>query len=267
MVSSESTQLLPSPAETLRRLLLDGREKYGRSEMKRLEDTFLRVLGRKAKLVSTHPLQRPGNLVPDLSATPWLEPSVLEGIGILESNWETIRDEVFAARLAGFQRYNDGTPLIGSWNVSYVRYGAAPVEKNRALFPETMRIVNALPRAGEMGLVSALNPGSHIQPHCGPDNLRITAHLGLSIPENCGYRVGEETRRWVEGRCLVFDDSFEHEAWNHSDSTRFVLLVDFWHPDLTEPEVEILREAITYLTTLHSRLEEGKEIEGMHWWS
>lgn len=40
-----------------------------------------------------------------------------------------------------------------------------------------------------------------------------------------------------EGKCLVFDDSFEHEAWNDdSDHSRIVLIVDVWHPDLTPEE-------------------------------
>jgi hypothetical protein len=40
---------------------------------------------------------------------------------------------------------------------------------------------------------------------------------------------------------LVFDDSIEHEAWNHSASERLVLIVDLWHPDLTDEEVCLLR--------------------------
>jgi aspartyl/asparaginyl beta-hydroxylase (cupin superfamily) len=40
----------------------------------------------------------------------------------------------------------------------------------------------------------------------------------------------------------VFDDSFEHEAWNRTDTERAVLLIQFWHPDLTEAEVWALKE-------------------------
>src|SRR5206468_8159148 len=49
----------------------------------------------------------------------------------------------------------------------------------------------------------------------------------------CTLRVGSETRTWRKGKCLVFDDSFEHEATNPSERARVVLLVDVWHPDLT----------------------------------
>lgn len=35
---------------------------------------------------------------------------------------------------------------------------------------------------------------------------------------------------------LVFDDSFEHEVWHNGTSMRLVLIVDVWHPELTEHE-------------------------------
>lgn len=40
-------------------------------------------------------------------------------------------------------------------------------------------------------------------------------------------------REWKEGKVLMFDDSFEHEVWHEGDSLRLVLIVDFWHPDLS----------------------------------
>eukprot|EP00959_Pyramimonas_sp_CCMP1952_P258713 5407857-Pyramimonas_sp.AAC.2 len=36
---------------------------------------------------------------------------------------------------------------------------------------------------------------------------------GLVVPPvGTSIRAGEETRNWEEGKCLVFDDSFEHEV-------------------------------------------------------
>jgi aspartyl/asparaginyl beta-hydroxylase (cupin superfamily) len=50
--------------------------------------------------------------------------------------------------------------------------------------------------------------------------------------------VGSEARGWTEGKGLVFDDSFEHEVWHEGAETRIVLLVRFWHPELTREEIE-----------------------------
>jgi aspartate beta-hydroxylase len=55
--------------------------------------------------------------------------------------------------------------------------------------------------------------------------------------------VGGVEHAWQEGRCVTFDDTFEHEAWNRSDRVRAVMILDSWHPDLTEAE----REAIALL--------------------
>lgn len=34
------------------------------------------------------------------------------------------------------------------------------------------------------------------------------------------------------GKCLVFDDCYEHEVWNKTKRERVLLLFDLWHPDL-----------------------------------
>ena len=54
-------------------------------------------------------------------------------------------------------------------------------------------------------------------------------------------RVGDETREQEEGKAYVFDDSFEHEAWHDGEETRLILIVDFWHTDLTPVEIKLLK--------------------------
>lgn len=85
-------------------------------------------------------------------------------------------------------------------------------------------------------LFSVLTPGSHILPHSGVTNTRLVTHLPLIVPEDCALRVGGEDHHWQEGRCITFDDTFVHEAWNRSARTRVVMILDCWNPDLTEVE-------------------------------
>ena len=68
-------------------------------------------------------------------------------------------------------------------------------------------------------------------------------HLPLVVPPGCAFRVGNETREWVEGRAWAFDDTIEHEAWNRSDRTRVVLLFEVWRPELSAAE----RDQVTRL--------------------
>lgn len=51
-------------------------------------------------------------------------------------------------------------------------------------------------------------------------------------------KVAGETRYLQEGKAVIFDDSFLHEAGNTSaEEPRVVLIVDIWHPDLSDEEV------------------------------
>ena len=107
--------------------------------------------------------------------------------------------------------------------------------------PQTAAILEKLPLQRIPGrapnaFFSLLRPGKVIPPHTGVTNTRAIVHLALDIPPACGLRVGGETREWVEGRAFAFDDTIEHEAWNHSDRRRAVLIVDCWNPHLSERE-------------------------------
>jgi aspartate beta-hydroxylase len=54
-------------------------------------------------------------------------------------------------------------------------------------------------------------------------------------------------------QCLIFDDSFVHEAWNDSDEVRAVLIFDLWNPYLQEPEREAMSAAIAAIGNVSRR--------------
>lgn len=102
-------------------------------------------------------------------------------------------------------------------------------------FPVTTEFLEAIQKQTRMpGLVSLLwlHPGSRVTPHCGHTNTRLRVHMPIIVPPDCGMRVGDQTFTWTEGRCLVFDDSFEHEVWNDSERPRVVLLFDIFNPEV-----------------------------------
>jgi aspartate beta-hydroxylase len=105
-------------------------------------------------------------------------------------------------------------------------------------------------------LYSVLRPGTHILPHRGVTNTRLVTHLPLIVPSDCAIRVGGEIHEWQEGRCVTFDDTFEHEAWNNSSETRVVLILDSWNPDLTEVE----RVAVTDLVEVIGDFNRASEV-------
>ena len=61
-------------------------------------------------------------------------------------------------------------------------------------------------------------------------------------PGGSQLRCADVVHDVKEGEAFIFDDSHEHEAWNHDpDGTRIVLIIDIWHPDLSQKEVKFLK--------------------------
>lgn len=107
--------------------------------------------------------------------------------------------------------------------------------------------------------LSVLEPGTHIPRHFGGSNAKLTLHLPLVIPEgDTAIRVDTEVRGWNRGEMLIFDDTFEHEAWNRTGRARTVLLIKAYHPELTVEEVGVLEmfaplSAKVYRTVLKAK--------------
>jgi len=171
----------------------------------------------------------------------------------IEAAAPAMRDELIAVMAAegDFSPYVSGAPdrpapnnhLLGdpSWGAWYLWQGGAPVAGQAERCPATMEALAKAPIpviAGRspMALFSLLKPGTHIAPHHGMLNTRLICHVPLVAPGGCALRVGNETRTWRFGETLIFDDSFEHEAWNRGDQTRVVLLFEIWRPEIGAAE-------------------------------
>lgn len=127
------------------------------------------------------------------------------------------------------------------WSAFYLWKNGEPVAENVARCPRTMAALEGAPIArvakrSPSILFSLLRPGARIPAHTGFINTRLICHLPLIVPPRCGFRVGNDTREWVEGKAWLFDDTIEHEAWNLSEQTRVILLFEIWRPELTGEE-------------------------------
>jgi len=116
------------------------------------------------------------------------------------------------------------------WKSYYLTVMGKPVERHQKLCPATSEALGNIP-----GLLNAffsiLQPDTHIPAHRGPYSGILRYHLGVIVPRgDVAIRVDSQICKWTEGKSLIFDDSFEHEAWNRSDSVRVVLFVDMERP-------------------------------------
>jgi aspartyl/asparaginyl beta-hydroxylase (cupin superfamily) len=194
------------------------------------------------------PLQRCEHFIPGLRSMPWWDAKEFSAVSALKECYQVIRSEFLNLLLCGQLRLHPqskGGPRLpisdGDWNIFELISASQPSATSKLLAPRTTQILMNLPEVttnpNGLAYFSVLSPGVHIATHCGPTNSRIRIHLGLLAPEGAVMRVGNETRPWREGDCIVFDDSWEHEVFNRSEFVRAVLLFDVWHPDMNAGQI------------------------------
>jgi len=211
------------------------------------------------------PRQQPSLFyMPDLPAQPITPREQFPWAAAVEASTADVRGEYLAAVDAGAQHapYVDASTRSPIWRElrgnkdwsSLHLYKVAEEMPFARLFPKTLKALEAADVVRVDGrpvelFFSRLKPGTHIPPHFGIANNRVTIHLPLIVPGDCEIRVGKERHAWREGELFAFDDSFEHEAWNRSSADRVVLIFESHHPDLSPDE----RRAIEYAIEARGR--------------
>ena len=229
------------------------------------------------------PFYRAPHLVPQYACGPAVLDNHPGWCKVLEDHFDVIRDELDALLLLddddndGHCRWprvgdathrdgagsHDGSVVSkGSWNeiVLFGSTGGRPelAPKTSALIDrhcqdDVISLVQA--GAGEV-ILSLLQPRTRIEPHTALHNLRLTAHLGLIVPQqannnnngnddsSCYLQVAGQRLHWKEGTVLVFDDAYEHSVVNDTDEIRVVLLLRFWHPMIPKTQREAALESV-----------------------
>jgi hypothetical protein len=202
-------------------------------------------------LHSYFPLQRPLEFYPGLDTREIHDPGRFPWVAELEGSFPVIQAELsqLVEAGSGFSPVYRAQTSTGEWAASYLWVFGKKVEETCRLCPETTRILSSIPGVAEFGttMCSGLAPHTHISPHYGYSNAKLRCQLPIRVPvpDLCRLKVGEHEVEQREGKCIVFDDSFLHSAWNDSDEPRFVLVFDFFHPDLMPEEVQYLARLAT----------------------
>lgn len=167
----------------------------------------------------------------------FFNPAIFPFTSALEASWLDIRKELEQLQPENFMDWPEKNIYNHGWGVLGLYAFGQRLEENCRLCPKTAGVVENIPGMITAGF-SSLDPGTYIDPHFGVSKAVLRCHLGVVVPENnCAIRVDKETKNWQEGKCLVFDDTYEHEAWNRSNKTRIVLLVDFMRSSPTSEEI------------------------------
>jgi aspartyl/asparaginyl beta-hydroxylase (cupin superfamily) len=159
----------------------------------------------------------------------YLDPASFSYIPTIESCAEKIRMECLALPSDAFDPWVQRAMYNSGWDVYGLLAWGHLLPSSLSKCPATAAMLERIPGVQTAGF-SRLRAGAHITPHRGWVTNVYRVHLGLVIPENCAMTVAGETKTWEEGRCLIFDDTSVHEAWNRSQSDRVVLLLDVLRP-------------------------------------
>jgi len=198
---------------------------------------------------SLRPYQDLHAYMPGIPASPWRDPSDFAFARELEENFPVIKAEfeaLLGADGADFQHVTEMNYESG-WKTLVLCYNS---QKRPGfpyhLCPVTTRILDTVPIAGRIAGFNRQLPNSGIPLHTDGNNMWLTLQMGISLPkgeERPWIRVGPESRSWEEGKCLVYDTTYEHETFNPSPSEeRVVLHVDFWnYHDMTPVELAAMQ--------------------------
>ena len=169
---------------------------------------------------------------------PFPPTSTFEWIPALEASWQAIRDEYrnlldAGLRVPSMEAVADAAmPNEGRWLAFVLRTNAGWIDDNAERLPVLASMLRTIPGL-RAALVSSLGPWARLAPHRGPNKGVLRVHLGLVVPGPPGraiLRAGDQVAAYEEGRCLVFDDTFEHAVENRADSMRVTLMLEVDRP-------------------------------------
>ena len=154
-------------------------------------------------------------------STPYLTTSEIAELKVLDDNWETIRDE--ALQMAEMRRIKAADSHNDIGFNSFFKYGW------KRFYLKA--ILKTLPKV-KAAMFAELPPGGQLNPHRDPFAGSLRYHLGLATPndDRCHIIVDGESYSWRDGESVVFDETYVHEAYNHTDQNRIILFCDVERP-------------------------------------
>jgi len=245
------------------------RERHGADALRRVERALTGYL-REWDARPPDARQRPKFFwFPDLPPGPYHDPMLQPWAPMLRDAWQDIRAEAMDllrqdrdfVSFLGLKPGQKAPQSIGgaaadpAWDAFFFYNHGVRYDANHERCPRTSELLESIDlcriaRQAPEICFSLIRPQSSILPHYGVTNVRLVFHLPLIVPPDCALNVAGVEHRWREGEPILFDDTFEHEAWNRSDLPRLILLMDCWNPHLGEAEREAVRHVIEAIDSI-----------------
>lgn len=237
-------------------------------EISRVYDFIAYASGEKALPQEALPPQQDviPEYLPGLTAQPWWNASTFQWAVDLEKHAPEITQELQTFLREGAKTLqcdsHYATTMGPGWSAIRLQRMGHWLPEQAAHFPRTLEILKAchVPVSVRGVVFARQAPKSGVAQHSDGRNFILTGHLGLMVPprvEECVMVVAGEARPWQENKLLLLDTSFLHHTENNSDHDRYVLIIDVWHPEVTEQE----KTALRFLYDARLLFESGKPEE------
>ena len=182
------------------------------------------------------PFNIPAYLLSKIPLSPRVDTGYFPELKVIEDNWSDIRDEALVLYENGFIATKDDLPASSfykdnRWTSFYLKNYDSDIPSAYDLAPKTMALINQVPSM-KLALFACLNPGKEIKNHHDPFAFTLRYSLGLSTPnsDKSGIFIDGEDYKWADGEAILFDETYLHSAYNHSDKPRIILMTDVDRP-------------------------------------
>lgn len=182
------------------------------------------------------PFNIPAYLLSKVPRTAYLSRKHFPELQIIEDNWQDIQQEALALYENGHIAIKDDLPASSfykdnRWTSFYLKVYDSDLPSAYALAPKTMALIDQVPSMN-LALFACLNPGKKINNHHDPFAYTVRYSLGLSTPnsDDCGIIVNGQDYKWADGKSVLFDETYFHRAYNHTETPRIILMSDIDRP-------------------------------------
>lgn len=170
--------------------------------------------------------------------TPYVSVSEFPELKVLEDNWQIFREEALnlsrMQRIKASENHDDigfGSFFQYGWKRFYLKWYGANHPSAAEFCPNTFAILKSIPSV-KAAMFAELPAGGRLNKHRDPYAGSLRYHLGLITPneDSCYIEVDGQQYSWRDGKGVIFDETYIHEAHNKTAESRIILFCDIERP-------------------------------------
>ncbi|MCW5588857.1 MAG: aspartyl/asparaginyl beta-hydroxylase domain-containing protein [Legionellales bacterium] len=164
--------------------------------------------------------------------------SLFKELNALKENYEIIRDEGMALLQQGYIEQKERNDDVGfnsflkrGWSRFYIKWYHYQHPSALRHCPKTCELVKQIPYI-KAAMFAYLPPHGELTKHRDPYAGSLRYHLGLATPnsDDCKIFVDGVPYSWRDGEDVIFDETYLHYAYNHTDKPRLIFFCDIERP-------------------------------------